>query len=112
MINELQCPSCKGRIIQAFKIGYVHDETTCSLSDGLMITEIEENSGIFEILVKDIQARKFFLNKVNEILGTKSGLNVAKPLPNEKVQPVANKEDLKPISAIRHKKLGDLVIEW
>src|SRR3990167_3564049 len=110
-MDELICSICKGKIINAHLIGWTHEEgKNCSLIDGLTRSEIEENSGIYEVYVKDLLARKFFLKKIDEILGKNPTLSGLQPTEQKPQIPPLIESQPQFNSAIRHKKLGDLEI--
>ena len=67
-MTDLICPVCKEAVLKLPIIGFCHKPyTICNLSDGLSYGEVEEGSGIFEVVVQDIIARKFFINKFLEM---------------------------------------------
>ena len=100
------CPSCNELVINIWKVGWVHKNiyTTCTLKDGLTLVEIEKDLYQYEII--DENARRFFINKFNELFeNQKSGLNVKSELfkKTEKEQDAIFKEIIQP-KTIKHKK--------
>ena len=82
MQDEQICSECSQPVIRIYKVSWAHKliHTNCKLSDGLTLVEIEKDIYQFEVI--DINARRWFVDKFNELFEQqKSGsIEEKKPL--------------------------------
>jgi len=89
---EIDCPVCKGKLIDVYKIGYVHKEfttpqlTPCQLDDGMQLVEdkAEDNKFYYAYHVKDVEMRSYFLRKLDELLEEERKFKLEQQLELEK----------------------------
>src|SRR3990167_1798408 len=102
---EIDCPVCKGKLIDVYKIGYVHKEfttpflTPCSLDDGMQLVQekSEDNTYLYFFQIKDVELRAYFLRKLAELLKEHEQFKLEQDLELEKQISPFNKDKKLPL---------------